>query len=81
MQSEPPKADSSKHKRRWFQFSLRTLFVVVAIMGVQCGVCLPMLREWQVEQARVKVTLKEKLRLIGLALWNGPTKKYGRSAH
>jgi hypothetical protein len=30
-----------------FQFRLRTLFVAVAIVAVQCAACLPMLREWQ----------------------------------
>ena len=34
MQSEPPKADPPKGKRRWFQFSLRTLLVVVLLAGV-----------------------------------------------
>ena len=54
MQTEPPKADPPK--RRWFQFRLRTLFVVVTIAAVQCAACLPMLREWQHQ---------EKLRRIG----------------
>jgi hypothetical protein len=48
MQTEPFKANPPKRKRRWFQFSLRTLLlVVVTIAAVQCAVCLPMLREWQ----------------------------------
>ena len=33
--------------RRRFQFRLRTLFVVVTIVAVQCAVCLPAYREWQ----------------------------------
>jgi hypothetical protein len=32
---------------RRFQFRLRTLFVVAAIVAVQCAVCLPMLRDWE----------------------------------
>jgi hypothetical protein len=40
-------SDPSKRKRRWFQFSLRTLFVIVATLAVQCAVCLPKLRERQ----------------------------------
>ncbi|HEV2972414.1 MAG TPA: hypothetical protein VGY55_20750 [Pirellulales bacterium] len=36
-----------------FRFSLRMLFAVVTIVAVQCGVCLPMLREWQ-EQERIR---------------------------
>ena len=31
--------------KRRFQFRLRTLLVVMAIVAVQCAVCLPMLRE------------------------------------
>ena len=30
MQTEPPKAEPPKRKRRWFQFSLRSLFYGVA---------------------------------------------------
>jgi hypothetical protein len=40
--TEPP-----KHKRRWFQFSLRALLVAATIVAVQCAVCFPMLREWE----------------------------------
>ena len=32
MQAEPPKADPPKRKRRWFQFSLRTLMIVVTLL-------------------------------------------------
>jgi hypothetical protein len=35
MQTEPSKADPPKRKRRWFQFSLRTLMLLVAIVAVQ----------------------------------------------
>jgi hypothetical protein len=31
MQTEPPKADPPKRKRRWFQFSLRSLLVFKTI--------------------------------------------------
>jgi hypothetical protein len=34
MQTEPPKADPPKRKRRWFQFSLRTLMIVVTLLAV-----------------------------------------------
>jgi hypothetical protein len=37
MQTEPPKADPPKRKRRWFQFSLRTLMIGVALFGVFGG--------------------------------------------
>ena len=42
-----------KPKRRWFQFSLLTLLIGVTIFSVQCGVCLPMFRDWQ-EQERIR---------------------------
>ena len=45
MQTEPPKAEPPKRKRRWFQFSLRTLLIVVSIVSIQCAVCLPILPE------------------------------------
>jgi hypothetical protein len=34
MEAEPPKSDPPKRKRRWFQFRLRTLFVLTLITGV-----------------------------------------------
>ena len=39
-------ADQPSRRRR-FQFRLRTLFVIVTILAVECAVCLPMLREWE----------------------------------
>jgi hypothetical protein len=37
MQDEPPKAALPMRKRRWFQFSLRSLLIVVALLAVVCG--------------------------------------------
>jgi Leucine rich repeat/Leucine Rich repeat len=37
MEAEPPKADPPKRKRRWFQFSLRSLMIFTAIVAVGCG--------------------------------------------
>jgi hypothetical protein len=34
MEAEPPKADQPKRKRRWCQFSLRALLLVVTAVGV-----------------------------------------------
>jgi uncharacterized membrane protein len=34
MDAEPPKADLPKGKRRWFQFSLRTLLIVVTLLAI-----------------------------------------------
>jgi hypothetical protein len=38
MQTEPPQADPPKRKRRWFQFSLRTLLIGVTLLAVACWV-------------------------------------------
>jgi len=40
MQTEPPKADPPRRKRRWFQFSLRSLLIGVPYLGVYAGVML-----------------------------------------
>ena len=37
MQTEPSKADPPKRKRGWFQFSLRTLMIMVTLLAVACG--------------------------------------------
>ena len=37
MQTEPPKADPPKRKRRWFQFSLRTLLIFTLICAIPCA--------------------------------------------
>ncbi len=41
MEAEPPKADQPKRKRRWFQFSLRTLMIVVKLLAVARVVVVP----------------------------------------
>jgi hypothetical protein len=37
MQSEPPKAERPKRKRRWLQFSLRTLLIFTMICAIGCA--------------------------------------------
>jgi hypothetical protein len=37
MGADPPKADLPKRKRRWFQFSLRTLLIGVTLLAVACA--------------------------------------------
>jgi hypothetical protein len=37
METEPPKAEPPKRKRRWFQFSLRTLMIGVTLLAVPCA--------------------------------------------
>lgn len=63
MPIEPTEADPPKRQRRWCQFSLRTLFVVVTIVAVACAVCLPMLRVWQNYNS-----IEERFRRVGKLL-------------
>ena len=37
MQTEPPTAEPPKRKRRWVQFSLRTLMIGVTLVAVMCA--------------------------------------------
>ena len=37
METEPSKAEPPKRKRRWYQFSLRSLLVFTAVIAVTCG--------------------------------------------
>ena len=37
MEAEPIKADPPNRKRRWFQFSLRTLMIGVTLLAVACA--------------------------------------------
>ena len=37
MEAEPPKAEPPKRKRRWFQFSLRTLMIVITLLAIPCA--------------------------------------------
>ncbi|HEV2971233.1 MAG TPA: hypothetical protein VGY55_14760 [Pirellulales bacterium] len=60
MQTELPKADPPKRKRRWFQFSLRSLMIVVTLLAIPCG--------WLAHQARV---VEERKALRSWLLDNG----------
>jgi hypothetical protein len=37
MPTDPPEAAPPKRKRRWFQFSLRALMIVVALLAIVCA--------------------------------------------
>jgi hypothetical protein len=37
MESEPPKADLPKRRRRWFQFSLRSLLIFMMLISIACS--------------------------------------------
>ena len=37
MEAEPTRAELPRRKRRWFQFSLRTLMIVVTLLAAACA--------------------------------------------
>ena len=52
MQTEPPKAEPPKRKRRWYQFSLRSLLIVVTLLAVPCAYV-----SWQAEIAKRRMAI------------------------
>ena len=44
MQAEPSKAEPPKRKRRWFQFSLRTLMIGALVVALLLVIILPALQ-------------------------------------
>ena len=61
MDAEPTKADPPKRKRRWFQFSLRTLLIAVTVLAVVCGYA-----AWQ-----AKIVHERKALLLEIVRKNG----------
>jgi hypothetical protein len=60
MEAEPPKVEPPKRKRRWYQFSLRTLMIFTAIAAVACG-----LLGRKIEQKRRQTAAVEAIRHLG----------------
>jgi hypothetical protein len=63
MQTKPSTADPQKRKRRWFQFSLRTLMIVVALLAAQCAPVMWFIRARDAERFRAQRALD------GVAAW------------
>jgi hypothetical protein len=59
METEPPKADPPKRKRRWFQFSLRTLMIVVTLLAIPCGYV-----GWQAKIVRERMAMSECIKKV-----------------
>ena len=65
MQTEPPNANPPKRKRRWFQFSLRTLMIGVTLLAVACGY---VGRQFEiVNERRAELNRVVNARLVGIA--------------
>jgi hypothetical protein len=58
MQTEPPKPDSPKRKRRWHQFSLRTLMILTLVIAVPCALLGRKIERKRRERAALK-TIEE----------------------
>jgi hypothetical protein len=59
MEAEPPKSDSPKRKRRWFQFSLRTLMIFTLICAIGSACLAPRLQRAQRQKSAVEGILKD----------------------
>ncbi len=57
METEPTIADPPKRKRRWFQFSLRTLLIGVSIWSAIAALVPPVVREVRAAHLRTLMTL------------------------
>jgi hypothetical protein len=57
MEAEPPKADPPERKRRWFQFSLRSLLLAVTAFGVWLG--------WESHVVRERKAALEEIKRTG----------------
>ena len=66
MEAEPPKAEPPKRKRRWFQFSLRTLLIFTAVVAVACG-CLGK----KIERKRREREAVKAIDALGGIVWYG----------
>jgi Leucine-rich repeat (LRR) protein len=59
MHTEPPRAESPKHKRRWFQFSLRSVMVFTMVCAIPCAWLNRKIdrkrKEWEAVEAIVKL--------------------------
>jgi Leucine-rich repeat (LRR) protein len=59
MQTDPPQADPPKRKRRWFQFSLRTLMIFTALVAVAAGRLGKHIEQKRMEQEAVDAIRKQ----------------------
>jgi len=52
--SKPTEAEFAKRKHRWYQFSLRTLLIVVTLLAVACGYVGWEAKVWRTRKAMVR---------------------------
>jgi hypothetical protein len=59
MEAEPIKGEPPKRKRRWFQFSLRTLMIFTAVVAVGCGWLATKIEKKRREQQTIELILSK----------------------
>src|SRR5437660_677517 len=59
MQTEPPKADPPKRKRRWFQFSLRSLMALMLLAGIGMTWLVALKHQAERQRIAVEIILKD----------------------
>jgi hypothetical protein len=60
MQTDPPKADPPKRKRRWFQFSLRSLMILMLLVGIGMAIWIvPIKKRAERQQAAIKAIVND----------------------
>jgi hypothetical protein len=60
MEADPSKADPPKRKRRWFQFSLRSLMIFTMVCAVACGWLGTRIEQKREEREAVEAILKDR---------------------
>jgi hypothetical protein len=55
MQTETPNVEPPKRKRRWFQFSLRTLLICVTLLAAVCPLGVRFLKRWRIENVMQEI--------------------------
>ena len=66
MEAEPPEAEPPKRKRRWFQFSLRSLLAGVTLLTIPCSYV-----GWQADIVRERSTMRQRLLDKGACFFPG----------
>jgi hypothetical protein len=76
IQTEPTKANAPKRKRRWVQFSLRTLLIVTLICAIASAWVARRMKQKREERVVVEEILKHRLAakaLVGVESTGSPT--------
>ena len=76
VETEPPKAEPPKRKRRWFQFSLRSLMIFTLICAIGSAWVVMRLKRAERQKSAVEAILKD-----GGVVWYATTKSMPKGNH